>query len=101
MTATIDFRKNAPQQYYCHWRNATRTIRYYGQCPVCGTRLYGAEDGDNDPRGILGYHAVDWLHPAEYGKQGAAVAVCFACLNDTEEKYRRALALAETIGNWK
>jgi hypothetical protein len=83
------------QRYYDGWRHAWRVLRMVGRCIVCDRRSFAFDDGENDPRGILGDRAaqiithedVPELHDDEY------VAACFSCMND-EARYHRALDLA-------
>ena len=83
------------QVWYDGWRHAWRVLRYMGACVVCGRRTYNFDDGENDPRGVLGDRAaqnvthedVDTLKENEY------VPACFACMNE-EPKYREALEIA-------
>lgn len=83
------------QLWYDSWRHAWRVLRFCGTCVVCGRRTYNFDDGENDPRGVLGDRAaqnvthedVDALAENEY------VAACFPCMNE-EPKYRLALDIA-------
>jgi hypothetical protein len=96
-----DFRRTATT-YRDGWNGSTstRTATYAGACALCGTRTYHDTGGD-DPRGPLGDHAAAELDPADYGAVGAIVPACFLCQNDTEERYTRALRLAERVGAWR
>lgn len=98
MTAPLNFRINAPQVYHDGWRGKDRTCRYHGQCVVCGVRTYGFDDGENDPRGVLGRHSPSSLEAADYEMTGPDVTACFECMND-EPRYLRALAIAKA--RWK
>ncbi len=92
----IDFRKSKPQGYRDPWRgNKIRILRFRDKCVGCGSRCYGFDDGENDPRGILGEkHSADWLEPhASNGLEYAHVA-CFACMND-EPRYLFAIKAAQ------
>jgi hypothetical protein len=88
----LDFRRSAPQLIHDGWRNTDRICRYRGACSYCGTRTYAFDDGENDPRGMLGDHAADALDFAEHLDPADAAEVrrvnlpelpaCFGCMND-------------------
>lgn len=77
-------------QYHCPFRGTDRTLRYVGDCTVCGRRTWAADDGENDPRGIMGDHATHALVAGEYGMTGPDVALCALCGNEYEP-YKAAL----------
>lgn len=88
-TFTVD----SPQEIHDAWRNTDRIMRYYGPCKVCGIRTYAFDDGDNDPRGMLGDHAADPFTLSEHVSQQEADAIkaadadvtlpaCFCCTNE-------------------
>jgi len=88
-TFTVD----SPQKIRDAWRNTDRIMRYYGPCTVCGIRTYAFDDGDNDPRGMLGDHAADPFTLSEHVSQQEADAIkaadadvtlpaCFCCTNE-------------------
>lgn len=81
-----DFRRSQPQIYYDSWRGTDRVLRYTGKCVVCRTRCYSHDDGQDDPRGILGDHSDSTMEASEYDMVGEPVAACFACMND-EHRY--------------
>lgn len=85
---------NAPQVWYDSWRNTDRVLRYRGRCVVCRTRTYGFDDGENDPRGVLGDRATSAYVAADHEMEGPDVPACFYCQND-EPRYRRGLDLAK------
>ena len=96
----VSWRVESPQTYPDPWRGTVRTVRYHGSCILCGTRTYGHDDGEDDPRGILGDHASSPIGPDEHGvPAGGEIPACFLCQNDTEERYlslmRRAKRRAE------
>lgn len=68
--------------YHCTWRNADRTLRYQGDCVVCERRTWAADDGENDPRGVMGDHAADPLVAADYDMVGTTFPRCFRCADD-------------------
>lgn len=89
-----NYRANYPQVWHDDWRNADRVLRYRGTCVSCGRRCYAFDDGENDPRGVLGDHAADVVEAAENGKTGPDVVACFMCMND-EPSYRAVMRVAE------
>ncbi|MDP9792601.1 putative RNA methylase [Catenuloplanes nepalensis] len=73
-----------------------RVLRYRGRCVVCRWLLWGFDDGDHDPDGVLGsFSAGVSLHPDQYGLAGPSVGLCRACGSDGD-RYRTALARART-----
>jgi hypothetical protein len=74
-----------------------RTVTLKAHCVVCASLLYVFENGTSgDPRGaIKERNNYDPLIASEYGKQGADVPACFACMNDAYS-YRRALRIAQS-----
>lgn len=89
----ISFAVDSPQRYRDDWRQTERVMRYYGRCSCCGTRTYAHDDGENDPRGVLGDHAADPLKLSDHvsdadaaslTESGADVTIpaCFCCTND-------------------
>lgn len=76
------------------WRNADRTFRFKGKCVACGRKTWGADDGENDPRGILGDHATHALSAEDYDMTGPDVPLCAMCGND-EGGYRQALHIGQ------
>jgi hypothetical protein len=81
-------------QYHCSFRNADRTLRYMGDCVGCGRRTWAADDGENDPRGIMGDHASHALIAVEHGMTGQDVPLCAMCGNEYEP-YKAAVRHAE------
>ncbi|MFI7608483.1 class I SAM-dependent methyltransferase [Micromonospora sp. NPDC049366] len=85
------------QVWYDSWRRRDRVLRWRGQCHGCQLLVWGFDDGENDPRGVLGNHSAGWsLEPTEYQAAGPAVALCAMCGN-TYESYKAALDAAEVI----
>ncbi len=93
---SLSNRKVIIYRYHCDWRNEDRTLRYQGDCVICGRRTWAADDGENDPRGIMGDHAVFWLVASEDGDdmEGPDVPLCFPC-GDTYEPHMLAVTYAE------
>lgn len=95
-TDRIVFTRSSDQIWYDEWRNRERRCQYYGDCITCGRRCYGFTDGENDPRGVLGDHAVSMIYASDYDMNGEDVIACFLCQNDYD-LYNRGLRLAEKI----
>lgn len=88
------FTLKSPQVWHDEWRNKDRVMRFKGECVVCGRRTYGFDDGENDPRGVLGDHSAQEYVAADYDKVGPDVPACFMCQNDYD-RYKYGLQLAE------
>ena len=82
------------QIWYDSWRGTDRVLRYKGVCRGCGRYTWGADDGENDPRGVLGDHATHALAASEYGMVGPDVALCAICGNE-EGPYSAVLDVAQ------
>lgn len=89
----LSFAVDSPQRYRDDWRQTGRIMRYYGSCSCCGIRTYGHDDGEDDPRGVLGDHAADPITLSEHVSEADAIALtktgtdvtipaCFCCTND-------------------
>lgn len=76
------------------WRNVDRVCRFTGMCVVCGLRTYAFDDGENDPRGVLGDRADHSLTASDFERTGPDVPLCAICGN-VEDRYTRAVAIAE------
>lgn len=72
------------------WRNRDRTCRFKGKCVSCGRRTFGFDDGENDPRGMLGDHAW-WPVDCDHDDGTHDVTLCALCAND-EPSYRLGLS---------
>jgi predicted RNA methylase len=71
------------QVWWDAWRRKDRVLRYRGRCVVCGWLLWGFDDGENDPRGILGDFTAGFSLDAEdYDLHGPSVGLCCGCAND-------------------
>lgn len=86
--------RKGPQVWHDAWRNADRILRFKGDCVVCGRRTYAFDDGENDPRGILGDRAASPMVAEEYGQAGPDVPACFLCMNDYD-RYKIGVRIAE------
>lgn len=79
------------------WRGRDRVLRYGADCAVCTRPVWKFDDGENDPRGVLGDASGGWsLDPNEYDRTGLVVGLCALCGNDGDA-YRRGLAMAERL----
>lgn len=95
MPDKIDFRR-ASFTYFCAWARRERTGTFKGACIVCGVRTFEMDDGQNDPRGILGRHAGVGVNAHEHGHAAAADVehpACFECMNE-ERTYLLAIERA-------
>lgn len=94
---TLQTIKNEPiRVVHDPWRQRDRVFRYTGPCLVCGRKTWSFDDGENDPRGMLGDHAL-WTTMAEL-RDGTEIELrtCSICANDYD-RYQLALGLAKTI----
>ena len=82
--------------WYDPWRQSDRTCRYVGRCVVCGRRTWAFDDGENDPRGVLGDHAAAPLVAEDYDCTGGDVPLCFLHANE-EWSYKSALDIARRV----
>lgn len=90
----LNWGTDEPQTYRCSWRDGMRTVRYNGNCASCGRRTYGCDDGEDDPRGVLGDRAACNMDAAEHGVTGGGtVTACFLCMNDAD-RYQQLLDVA-------
>ncbi|GAB1690708.1 methyltransferase [Krasilnikovia sp. M28-CT-15] len=91
--------KSAPVQvWWDSWRRRDRTLRYRGRCVLDGWLLWGFDDGENDPRGVLGDFTAGFsLHAEDYDLEGPSVGLCCGCGNDGD-RYRAGLDRAR--GHW-
>lgn len=83
----LNFRTPKPQLFEDRWRNKVRRCEYVGACATCSRRCYEFADGDNDPRGPLGDHAIGrdvWLSKSERALDALDVKLvqCFNCENE-------------------
>jgi hypothetical protein len=85
------------RSWFDPWRQRTRTFTYRGACVACRRATWDADDGENDPRGVLGDHASHALVAAESGADPGLpdVPVCAICGNDYD-RYQQAVAVAES-----
>jgi hypothetical protein len=79
------------------WRTEPRVLRYRAQCVVCTRPVWGFDDGENDPRGVLGNNSAGWsIDPFDDDIEGTPVGVCAVCGNDASRS-RRAHGLAREL----
>lgn len=81
------------QIWHDSMRNRDRTVRFIGLCIECRTPTWAFDDGENDPRGVLG-DAACWPTDLTYRGEEYEVTTCSVCANDYE-KYRRAQRAAQ------
>lgn len=96
---TPKFTVVSPQIYYDYWWHQDRIVRFDGRCINCGRRCYSTDDGDGDPRGILGDNAGCNLDASDFDMIGPEIVACFDCQNNGEEKYHNLIRLAKR--KWK
>lgn len=106
----LSFAVSSPQLWRDDWRGVNRVMRYYGACRTCGTRTYAFDDGENDPRGVLGDRANDSIDLAEHLNDadaaevtrvgGVTVVACFCCTNDYD-RYVRLLDIGRRVARRK
>lgn len=83
------------QRWWDSWRARNRVLRYRAECAACQTPVWAFDDGENDPRGVLGDQSAAWsLDPAEHGRVGMPVGLCALCGNDSRAE-ARGLVVAE------
>jgi hypothetical protein len=89
----LRFTVKSPQHYHDGWRHTDRTCRFYGPCAYCSIWTYAFDDGENDPRGVLGDHAASPFTFSEHVSEDEAAELarvhpvptmpaCFGCMND-------------------
>lgn len=105
-----DIKRNvkSPQTIHDSWRGTDRTCCYMGTCASCGRMTYAFDDGENDPRGVLGDNAADPIYLSEHVAMDDAAKVkavgdalshdvvvpaCFCCTNDYD-RYQYLLSMA-------
>lgn len=106
----LSFAVDSPQKWHDSWRNVDRIMRYYGACKSCGRRTYAFDDGENDPRGVLGDHSADPITLSEHlsedeGREvqrvgDVIISACFCCTNDYNA-YKYLLEVATRIARRK
>lgn len=95
----------APRDRVLVWRddhrNVDRVLRWQGPCLWCGVQTWSFDDGENDPRGILGDSALWGVDipnrdgtPAQDELEARA---CPMCAND-ETCYRAVQRTARRLG---
>lgn len=86
------------QLWHDHWRNTDRNLRWYDKCVCCRRNVWAFDDGENDPRGVLGNNAL-WTSDFEVEGQDEPVQVrtCAVCANE-DERYLHAEKLLKERG---
>ncbi len=77
---TVHARRERPVQAYRDF-GGERVVRFVGVCIGCSALTWGLDDGDNDPRGMLGLAAVYPFRAEEYDMAGPDVCMCSGCAN--------------------
>ena len=94
LVADLKFNTSRPQAWRDWWRGGRERIcRFVGRCVVCNRRTYAFDDGEDDPRGVLGDHAASPFVATDNGMTGPDVPACFLCQNE-EHTYRYGLEVA-------
>lgn len=93
--------KYMPVQGIWDWdRENLRVFRYVADCYGCGRPVWDADDGDNDPRGLLGDASAGFsINAPGWDMTGPDVALCIPC-GDTGKTYDKARDAAVTAGVW-
>lgn len=78
------------------YRQTIRSLRWYGTCVVCHCNVYAFDDGENDPRGVLGDNALWATNPAD-GDESVEIRTCSLCAN-VSELVNRAQAIYAGLG---
>jgi len=84
------------QSWHDGWRNTVRSLRFYGACIVCGRNCWAFDDGENDPRGVLGDNAL-WTSTPDDGNEDDEIRTCAICANDYDA-YKAAQTIARRQG---
>jgi SAM-dependent methyltransferase len=86
------------QVWHDSWRGERRTLRYRAECAECAQPLWTFDDGENDPRGVLGNSSGGFFINALDEKDvfGTPVGLCPLCAT-TYESYTRGMALARRL----
>jgi hypothetical protein len=83
------------QIWYDGWRNRERVLRSKGRCVVCLRPTWAFDDGENDPRGVLGDSAY-WYTDLTHNGIEYAVTTCALCANDYD-RYQQAQQLGREM----
>lgn len=84
------------QRWHDQWRNADRDVRWHGNCIGCGRNVYAFDDGDNDPRGVLGDNALNEVELEDLVSETTIDLICCAiCANDYN-LYHNVLAIGQS-----
>jgi hypothetical protein len=80
------------QRWHDDMRQRDRIVRFMGPCVTCRRLTWAFDDGENDPRGVLGDSAY-WHTDLTHRGVDYEITTCAICAND-QIKYDRAQALA-------
>lgn len=80
------------QRWHDEWRKTDRDLRWHGNCIGCGRNVYAFDDGENDPRGVLGDNAL-WTVTSDLDEEVELIA-CAICANDYDA-YKNVLAIGK------
>jgi hypothetical protein len=78
------------------WRGTDRVLRWQGPCLCCLAQTWAFDDGENDPRGVLG-DATLWPVDVEFDGEEYEARACALCANDYDS-YQAVQAEAVRIG---
>lgn len=88
------------QTRYDAWRGVERVFRNVGRCVLCHEPVWEFDDGENDPRGVLGQATSSPLVAGDHDMTGPSVLRCWATDCSTGDAYNKALAIAQDR-HWK
>src|ERR1043165_5014976 len=92
---------NTPvQTWYSPWAGAERVFRNVGRCFTCKEPVWAFDDGENDPRGVLGAATARPLHAEDLDVRGPTMLQCSRhdCSTGAAEE---AAAAAGKAKHWK
>jgi hypothetical protein len=80
------------------WRGERRVLRYHADCLTCTRPVWGFDDRENDPRGVLGAAAAawSWTHASTTSPLASRLR-CAPSAAATAPSYRRALLFARRV----
>lgn len=94
--SSVAARTTPVQIWYDTHRQRDRILRYRAQCVGCARLLWGFDDEENDPRGVLGDATVAFSLDPPPGAVADRVGMCSGCAHE-EDRYRLARTRAEAI----
>jgi hypothetical protein len=84
------------QRWHDDWRGRDRIMRYIAPCIVCGRLTWAFDDGENDPRGVLG-DAACWPIDTTYQGIDYQIIACSICANEYDKAFRAQRLAVERI----